>query len=373
MSLRYELRARDGRARLGRLHFARGVVDTPAFMPVGTYGAVRGLAPSELCDCGVQMLLCNALHLMLRPGAEHIAALGGLHRFMAWPRLLLSDSGGYQLFSLRDRCRIGEEGAVLRSPLDGSELMLSPERAIEVQQALGVDVLMVLDECTHQPGDRAAAQAAMERSLRWAARCREAHGSAPGALFGIVQGGIFPQLRSRSLAGLGDDFSGYAIGGLAVGEDFEQRLAVLDTLCGQLPSDRPRYLMGLGKPLDLLEAVRRGVDMFDCVLPTRNARNGQLFTSRGTLNLRNAVHRDQLQAPDPDCRCYTCRHFSRAYLHHLTRSRELLGARLNSLHNVYYYQQLMHRLRCAIAAGTLERCIASCIAGWQRGEKACTS
>ncbi len=371
--MRYQLLAQDGQARLGRLHFARGIVDTPAFMPVGTYGSVKGITPCELRDCGVQMLLCNALHLMLRPGTDHIASLGGLHRFMSWSGPLLSDSGGYQVFSLRHRCRLSEEGVLLHSPVDGAQLMLSPERAVAAQHALGVDVLMALDECTHQPGDQSASQAAMERSLRWALRCQEAHGNAPGALFGIVQGGIFPPLREKSLQGLGDNFAGYAIGGLAVGESAEQRLAVLDELVPRLPSDRPRYLMGLGKPLDLIEAVRRGVDMFDCVLPTRNARNGQLFTARGSLNLRNAIHRNSLSAPDPECSCYTCSHFSRAYLHHLLRRGELLGARLNTLHNVHYYQQLMHRLRNAIAVGELERCITECIAGWQRREATCTN
>ncbi|MBA1149570.1 tRNA guanosine(34) transglycosylase Tgt [Ectothiorhodospiraceae bacterium WFHF3C12] len=353
--MRFDLLARDGAARRGRLTFERGVVDTPAFMPVGTYGTVKGMTPEELQGIGAQIVLGNTFHLMLRPGTEIIARHGDLHDFMAWPGPILTDSGGFQVFSLGEMRRISEAGVSFRSPVDGAKVFLGPEESMAVQRALGSDIVMIFDECPAFPAERDAVAASMELSLRWAARSREAHGDNPAALFGIVQGGMHEDLRSRSLAGLREiGFDGYAIGGLSVGEPMAERHRVLDALMPDMPADRPRYLMGVGKPGDIVEAVRRGVDMFDCVIPTRNARNGFLYTRTGTLRIRNSRYAEDTAPLDETCTCYTCRHFSRAYLRHLDRCNEILGARLNTLHNLHFYQQLMSELRQAIAEERLE-------------------
>ncbi len=352
--MRWETLATCGAARCGRLHFPRGSVDTPAFMPVGTYGTVKTLRPAEIAESGAQIILGNAFHLMLRPGVEVVRTHGGLHDFMAWERPILTDSGGYQTFSLAARRHLDEKGVEFRSPVDGARVFLDPERAVEVQRQLGADVVMALDDCIQFPADYAAVRASMELSLRWAARSRRAHGEHPAALFGIVQGGMYEELRSRSLEGLrAIGFDGYAIGGLSVGEGQEKMLAVLDALMPQMPADAPRYLMGVGTPRDIAQAVQRGVDLFDCVLPTRNARNGQLFSRGGVLNIRNARFRTDTAPVDAECSCYCCRNFSRAYLHHLDRCREILGAHLGTVHNLHYYQQLMRELRAAITGGSL--------------------
>lgn len=354
MSLGFETLAIDGPARRGRLQFDRGVVETPAFMPVGTYGTVKGVTPEEVQASGAQILLGNTFHLMLRPGTDIIAAHGDLHDFMQWQGPILTDSGGFQVFSLAQGRKITEEGVRFRSPVDGSEVFLDPERSMAVQRALGSDIVMIFDECTPWPVEWAEAKRSMELSLRWAERSKKAHGDNPSALFGIVQGGMFEDLRAASLDGLAQiGFDGYAVGGLSVGEPPEERLRVLDALHAQLPADQPRYLMGVGRPEDLVECVARGIDMFDCVMPTRNARNGFLFTDSGTLRLRNARFANDTQPVEPACDCYTCQHYSRAYLRHLDRCGEMLGSRLNTIHNLRYFQRLMQRLRDAIAAGNL--------------------
>jgi queuine tRNA-ribosyltransferase len=358
--MRFEVLARDGAARRGSITFARGAVDTPAFVPVGTYGTVKGMTAEELVEVGSQIILGNTFHLMLRPGVDVVRAHGGLHTFMHWSRPILTDSGGFQVWSLQKLRRMGEQGVEFNSPVDGAKVLLTPERSIEVQHALDSDIVMVLDECTAYPAEYALAERSMELSLRWAARCREAfdalepstHGDR--ALFGIVQGGVHADLRRRSLHGLREiGFDGYAVGGLAVGEPEPERLAVLEHLGPELPTDRPRYLMGVGTPADLIAAVERGMDMFDCVIPTRHARNGQLFTSLGRINIRNSAHRTDTAPLDPACGCYTCRNYSRAYLRHLHQCNEILGARLGTLHNLHFYQALMRKLRAAIEAGTL--------------------
>jgi len=361
--------ATDGAARRGRLAFPRGEVETPAFMPVGTYGTVKGMLPRDIREIGAQIVLGNTFHLMLRPGTEVIEAHGDLHDFMQWDGPILTDSGGFQVFSLGDLRRISEEGVTFRSPVDGSPVSLSPERSMEVQRALGSDIVMIFDECTPYPATEKEAAESMALSLRWAARSKAAHGQSPSALFGIVQGGMYPALRERSLAGLEDiGFDGYAIGGLSVGEPKAEMMAVLDHLVPLMPEDRPRYLMGVGKPEDIVEAVRRGVDMFDCVMPTRNARNGHLFTSAGVVKIRNARHRYDTGPLDESCDCYTCRQFSRAYLHHLDRCGEMLGAQLATIHNLRYYQNLMAGLRGAIEEGTLSNFVERFYQ--QRGESA---
>ncbi|MBT8143463.1 MAG: tRNA guanosine(34) transglycosylase Tgt [Gammaproteobacteria bacterium] len=353
--MRFELIAGAGRARRGRLHFDRGVVDTPAFMPVGTYGTVKAMTAEELHGLGAQIILGNTFHLMLRPGVEVIARHGDLHDFMHWRSPILTDSGGFQVWSLAQRRKLSEEGVTFNSPVNGDRVFLSPEKSMQVQQSLGSDVVMVFDECTEHPAPRDRVYESMQLSLRWARRCRDSyHGD--GALFGIVQGGTYTELREESLEGLvGIGFEGYALGGLSVGESAEQRNAVLDAVTVKMPPALPRYLMGVGTPLDIIDAVERGIDMFDCVMPTRNARNGHLFTSTGTVRLRNARYRDDTRPLDPDCGCYTCRHFSRAYLQHLNRCGEILGARLNTIHNLHFYQDLMRGLRSAIAAARLDR------------------
>ena len=350
--MEFQLHNSDGKARRGTLRFARGEVQTPAFMPVGTYGTVKGLTPEQIAGTGAEILLGNTFHLMLRPGTEIIRQHGDLHDFMGWERPILTDSGGFQVFSLGEMRKITEEGVSFRSPVDGAKVFLGPETAIEVQQALGSDIIMIFDECTPYPVSETEAEASMQLSLRWAKRCREAHGDHASALFGIVQGGMFTNLREQSLEALVEiGFDGYAIGGLSVGEPKEDMIRVLDHIAHQMPEDRPRYLMGVGTPSDIVEAVGRGVDMFDCVMPTRNARNGYLFTSEGLLKLRNARHKRDTAALDPECDCYTCRNFSRAYLHHLDKCGEMLGAQLNTLHNLHYYQELMRGLRQAVEQG----------------------
>jgi queuine tRNA-ribosyltransferase len=355
--VRYELLATDGAARRGRLTFARGTVETPAFMPVGTYGTVKAMTPEELVELGAEMVLGNTFHLWLRPGLEIVEAHRGLHRFMHWERPILTDSGGFQVFSLAKMRKLTEEGVRFRSPVDGAEVFLSPEVSMQIQRVLRSDVAMQFDECTPYPATEAAARASMELSLRWARRSRDAYygpGDAPGVLFGIVQGGMYRPLREASAAALVElDLPGYAVGGLAVGEPEPERLRVLEETVPHLPGDRPRYLMGVGRPEDIVEAVARGIDMFDCVMPTRHARNGHLFTSRGVLNIRNARHAADPGPVDPACGCYTCRHYSRAYLRHLDRAGEILGSRLNTIHNLHFYQALMAELRAAIAAGRL--------------------
>jgi queuine tRNA-ribosyltransferase len=347
--MHFSLISQQGLARRGRLSFVRGTVETPAFMPVGTYGTVKAMTPEELRGLGAQMILGNTFHLMLRPGAERIARLGGLHGFMHWDGPILTDSGGFQVFSLGALRKISEQGVTFASPIDGSKVFLGPEQSMAVQRALGSDVVMIFDECTPYPADHEQARQSMELSLRWAARSKQAHGDNPNALFGIVQGGMHADLRARSVQGLQEiGFDGYAIGGLSVGEPAEERQRVLDQLAPLMPQQAPRYLMGVGKPEDIVEAVLRGVDMFDCVIPTRNGRNGHLFVRQGVVKIRNARYKDDEGPLDPLCDCYTCRNYSRAYLHHLDKCKEILGARLNSLHNLHYYQVLMAELRQAI-------------------------
>ena len=354
----FSVLARDGAARTGSLATAHGVVETPAFMPVGTYGTVKAMTPEELEDLGAQIILSNTFHLMLRPGPDIIAAHGGLHGFMHWAHPLLTDSGGFQVFSLRSLRRIGEEGVHFRSPIDGREVRLTPEDSMDVQRALRSDIAMALDDCTAYPAGESEARASMERSMRWAVRSHahyyRGEQQAPGGLFGIVQGGMHTSLRLASLeALLRLDWPGLAIGGLAVGESVEQRLGVLESLTPHMPQERPRYLMGVGRPEDIVAAVALGVDLFDCVIPTRHARNGHLFTSGGVINIRNSAFAADLAPIDGSCDCYTCRNFSRAYLRHLDRCNEILGSRLNTIHNLHYYIGLMRALRQAIAAGRL--------------------
>ncbi len=353
--LGFDLMATDGAARRARIHLPRGQIDTPAFMPVGTYGTVKAMTPEELEGMGAQIILGNTFHLWLRPGTDIIREHGDLHDFCHWQGPILTDSGGFQVFSLGDLRKITEEGVHFRSPVDGARVFMGPEESMAVQRALGSDIVMIFDECTPYPADHETARRSMALSLRWAARSKTAHGDNPAALFGIVQGGMHPDLRRESLEGLLEiGFDGYAIGGLSVGEPHEERVAVLDHLSDQLPTDRPRYLMGVGKPEDIVEAVRRGVDMFDCVIPTRNARTGFLYTHEGLIRLRNAKHARDTGPLDPHCDCYTCRNFSRAYLRHLDKCNEILGSRLNTIHNLHYYQDLMRGMRQAIAEGRLE-------------------
>ena len=350
----FERLATDGRARRGRLSFPRGTVETPAFMPVGTYGTVKGMTPQSVEEIGAEIILGNTFHLWLRPGTEVIEEHGDLHDFAHWNKPILTDSGGFQVFSLGKTRKITEEGVHFRSPVDGSKVFMGPEESIAVQRSLGSDVVMIFDECTPYPASHDEAKRSMEMSLRWAKRSRDAHGDSPSALFGIIQGGMYADLRQASLEGLDEiGFDGYAIGGLSVGEPKEEMIKVLDYLPEWMPDDKPRYLMGVGKPEDLVEGVRRGVDMFDCVMPTRNGRNGHLFTFEGTIKIRNARHRHDTAPLEADCDCYTCQNFSRGYLHHLDRCSEMLGAMLNTIHNLRHYQRLMAGLRGAIEAGTL--------------------
>jgi queuine tRNA-ribosyltransferase len=353
--MQFELITTDQQARRGRLTFDRGTVETPAFMPVGTYGTVKAMTPEELQEIGAEIILGNTFHLMLRPGTEVIREHGDLHNFMHWQGPILTDSGGFQVFSLGEMRKITEEGVTFASPVDGSKVFMGPEESMAVQRDLGSDIVMIFDECTPYPATEAEARKSMELSLRWAKRSKAAHGDNPNALFGIVQGGMYPQLRRESLAGLLEiGFDGYAIGGLSVGEPKEEMMGTLEGITPDMPQDKPRYLMGVGKPEDIVEAVRRGVDMFDCVMPTRNARNGHLFTSEGVVKIRNASHQHDTSPLDPACDCYTCRNYSRSYLRHLDKTGEILGARLNTIHNLYYYQSLMRGLRQGISEGGLE-------------------
>jgi queuine tRNA-ribosyltransferase len=349
----FTIRKTDGQARRGVLTLVHGAVDTPVFMPVGTYGAVKAMSPDELVGTGSQIVLGNTFHLWLRPGLEVIAKHDGLHRFMGWKGPILTDSGGFQVFSLGDLRKISEEGVQFASPINGDRLHLTPEESMRIQEVLDSDVAMVFDECTPYPATEKEAADSMRLSMRWARRSRDSFAK-KNLLFGIVQGGVYEPLRDESLDALkGIGFDGYAIGGLAVGEPAEDRSRILAYVAPKLPADKPRYLMGMGTPEDLIEAVGAGVDMFDCVLPTRNARNGWLFTRFGDIKIRNARYRDDTAPLDEHCGCHTCRNFSRAYLYHLQKTNEILGARLNTLHNLHYYQELMRELRAAIEKGQL--------------------
>ncbi|MBO2583094.1 tRNA guanosine(34) transglycosylase Tgt [Shewanella algae] len=355
--MKFELDTTDGRARRGRLIFDRGTVETPAFMPVGTYGTVKGMTPEEVRATGADILLGNTFHLWLRPGEEIMRKHGDLHDFMNWQRPILTDSGGFQVFSLGDIRKITEEGVHFRSPINGEKIFMDAEKSMQIQYSLGSDVVMIFDECTPYPATHDEARKSMQMSLRWAKRSRDEFDRLenPNSLFGIIQGSVYEDLRDESLNGLLEiGFDGYAVGGLAVGEPKADMHRVLEHVCPQIPTDKPRYLMGVGKPEDLVEGVRRGIDMFDCVMPTRNARNGHLFVTEGVIKIRNARHRDDTSPLDPECDCYTCKNYSRAYLYHLDRCNEILGARLNTIHNLRYYQRLMEGLRGAIETGTLD-------------------
>lgn len=357
--LEFSLAATDGKARTGSMRFPRGEVATPAFMPVGTYGTVKGLTPEQVRGTGADILLGNTFHLMLRPGTETINVHGDLHDFIGWERPILTDSGGFQVFSLGEMRKISEKGVTFSSPVDGAKIFLGPESAIDVQHKLGSDIIMVFDECTPYPATREQARESMELSMRWADRCKQAHGEHPSALFGIVQGGMYADLREESLDGLVKlGFDGYALGGLSVGEPKQEMREVIAHCGDKLPEDKPRYLMGVGTPQDIVYAVSQGIDMFDCVMPTRNARNAHIFTSKGLLRLRNQRYRRDTRPLDENCGCYTCQNFSRAYLYHLDKCREMLGAQLNTIHNLHYYQDLMAGLRGAIQAGELAQFIA---------------
>jgi queuine tRNA-ribosyltransferase len=357
----FELLGTDGAARLGRLTAAHGVIETPAFMPVGTYGTVKAMTPEELEGLGAQIVLGNTFHLMLRPGADIVDAHGGLHGFMHWKHPILTDSGGFQVFSLKSLRKITEEGVRFRSPIDGADVRLTPEDSMDVQLKLRSDIAMALDDCTPHPATESEARESMERSMRWAARSHAHYyredwrgGQPPGGLFGIVQGGMHGALRLASLEALTRlDFPGLAVGGLAVGEPEEERLRILETVVPHMPADRPRYLMGVGRPEDIVAAVLRGVDMFDCVMPTRHARNGHLFTPTCVINIRNSAHQADLAPIDPDCACYTCQNYTRSYLRHLDRCNEILGCRLNTIHNLHFYLELMRSIRSAIGEGRL--------------------
>jgi len=362
--MRFELLKTDGLARCGRLHLQHGVVETPIFMPVGTYGTVKAMLPEELNAIGSQIILGNTFHLWLRPGEQTVAKLGGLHRFMHWSKPILTDSGGFQVWSLSALRKLTEQGVHFASPVNGDKVFLSPEKSIDIQHALGSDIVMQFDECTPYPATVDEARQSMELSARWAVRCKAQHADNPNALFGIVQGGMHTALRLESLQRLSETgFHGYAVGGLSVGEPEDERLKVLDAVGPKLPAAHPHYLMGVGTPRDLVQAVSRGIDMFDCVMPTRNARNGHLFTSEGVIKIRNARHKDDPGPLDPKCSCSTCANYSRAYLHHLDRCNEILGSRLNTLHNLHYYLDLMRRIREAIDEGRFAAFAADFLAG----------
>lgn len=354
--MQFKVSTTSGKARRGELDFPRGKVQTPAFMPVGTYGTVKGMLPRDIEEIGAEIILGNTFHLMLRPGTDVVKKYGGLHDFIQWQRPILTDSGGFQVFSLGDMRKITEKGVEFKSPIDGSPVFIDPEKSMQVQRDLGSDVVMIFDECTPYPATEKQANDSMQLSLRWAERSKKAHGDNPSALFGIVQGGMYESLRDESMAGLEEiGFDGYAIGGLSVGEPKEDMIRILEHLGDNMPADKPRYLMGVGKPADLVEAVLRGIDMFDCVMPTRNARNGHLFTSTGVIKIRNAVHRGDTSPLDEECDCYTCQNFSRGYLHHLDKCGEILGAQLNTIHNLRYYQNLMRGMRDAIENDELDQ------------------
>lgn len=354
--MEFKCTCQQGAARRGQLKFPRGTVETPAFMPVGTYGTVKGMLPRDIEEIGAQIILGNTFHLMLRPGTQVVKEHGDLHDFIGWQSPILTDSGGFQVFSLGDLRKITEEGVSFKSPIDGSKVFLDPETSMQVQKDLGSDIVMIFDECTPYPATHDEAKQSMELSLRWAQRSKDAHGDNPSALFGIVQGGMYGDLRQKSLTELAKiGFDGYAIGGLSVGEPKDEMLKVLEALEPYMPKEKPRYLMGVGTPQDLLEAVMRGVDMFDCVMPTRHARNAHLFTSQGVIKLRNAKHRHSTEPLDPNCDCYTCKKFTRGYLHHLDKCKEILGSQLNTIHNLHYYQTHMAKIREAIENNTLEQ------------------
>lgn len=351
----FDLKTTSGHARRGTLSFPRGKVETPAFMPVGTYGTVKGMTPKQIEDIGADIILGNTFHLMLRPGTEIIKMHGDLHDFTQWDKPILTDSGGFQVFSLGKMRKITEEGVAFRSPVNGEKVFMTPESSMEVQRDLGSDIVMIFDECTPHPATLEEAADSMRLSLRWAQRSKDAHGDSPSALFGIIQGGMYEELRDESLAKLSEiNFDGYAIGGLSVGEPKEDMMRILSHLAPKMPADKPRYLMGVGKPEDLVEGVRRGIDMFDCVMPTRNARNAHIFTHTGVLKLRNATHKTDIRPLDDRCDCYTCKNFSRAYLHHLDKCKEILGSTLNTIHNLRYYQILMADMRKALDEGTFD-------------------
>lgn len=353
--MKYDLINTDGKARRGRLTFSRGTVETPAFMPVGTYGTVKGMKTEEVADTGAEIILGNTFHLMLRPGTDIVEQHGGLHNFINWNKPILTDSGGFQVFSLGAMRKITEEGVKFSSPVNGEKIMLTPERSMEVQRSLGSDVVMIFDECTPYPATHKESKDSMELSLRWAQRSKNAHGDNPSALFGIVQGGMYEDLREVSVKGLKEiEFDGYAIGGLSVGEPKEDMIRIFNHIAPLIPDNKPRYLMGVGKPEDLVEGVRRGIDMFDCVMPTRNARNGHLFVTNGVIKIRNARHKIDTGPLNPECDCYTCKNYSRAYLHHLDKCKEILGSQLNTLHNLHFYQRIMQGLRKAIENNTLD-------------------
>jgi queuine tRNA-ribosyltransferase len=352
--MKFDLHKTEGKARRGTLSFPRGEVQTPAFMPVGTYGSVKGMLPRDVKATGAEIILGNTFHLWLRPGIDIIKGAGDLHDFMQWDKPMLTDSGGFQVFSLGKMRKITEHGVTFQSPVNGDKVELTPEKSMEIQAALGSDVVMIFDECTPFPATHKEAKDSMEMSLRWAQRSKDAHGDSESALFGIIQGGMYEDLRDVSMEGLEQvGFDGYAIGGLSVGEPKEDMIRILDHTAHQMPKNKPRYLMGVGKPEDLVEGVRRGIDMFDCVMPTRNARNGHLFIDTGVLKLRNAVNKTDHGPVDETCDCYTCQNFSRAYLHHLDKCKEIQGSTLNTIHNLHFYQTVMAGLRKALDEGTL--------------------
>lgn len=352
--MQFAIHARSGLARTGSIRFPRGEVRTPAFMPVGTYGTVKGMLPRDIHEIDADIILGNTFHLMLRPGTEVVQAHGDLHNFVQWQKPILTDSGGFQVFSLGAMRKITEEGVHFRSPIDGGKIFMTPESSMQVQRELGSDIVMAFDECTPYPATEKEAADSMHLSMRWAARSKAAHGDNPSALFGIVQGGMYEHLRDESLQALTEiGFDGYALGGLSVGEPKDEMQKVLDFIAHKMPEDKPRYLMGVGTPEDILYAVMAGIDMFDCVMPTRNARNGHLFTSEGVIKIRNAAHKKSTAPLDKNCDCYTCKNFSRAYLHHLDKCKEMLAAQLNTIHNLRFYQQHMANIRQAIAEDRL--------------------
>ena len=369
MTFNFKLISGDGNARLGRITTRHGNIETPVFMPVGTYGAVKTLSPSALRELDAQIILSNTYHLMERPGIEIIKKHGGLHNFMSWERPILTDSGGYQVFSLAKNRLISEEGVEFNSPLNGDSIFLSPEICMELQLNFGVDIAMVLDECTPFPVKKEIAEASMLLSMRWAQRCRDIFSSEKSGLFGIIQGGVFKDLREESLEKLTSiGFEGYAIGGLSVGETIEEMFQVVNFISTIMPKNHPRYLMGVGTPMDILRSVLSGIDMFDCVIPTRHARNGYLYTSEGVVKLRNAHNRDSLEPLDSNCTCYTCKNFTKSYLFHLDKTKEVLGSTLNTIHNVHFYLNLMKEIRNSIKQDKFEAFVDKCRDTWDNSE-----
>ena len=365
----YKLIAKDGQARRGEVLTEHGSFQTPAFMPVGTYGAVKSMSPETLNSLEAEIILSNTYHLMERPGIEIIQANGGLHNFMSWSKPILTDSGGYQVFSLAKKRKISEEGVEFQSALNGNKLFLNPEKCMELQLAYGVDIAMVLDECTPYPAEKSQAEASMHLSSRWAQRSRDSFLSDKSSLFGIIQGGVYKDLREKSLEVLKEiEFEGYAIGGLSVGEPKEDLQSITKHIAPQMPDDKPRYLMGVGTPLDIVKAVESGIDMFDCVIPTRHARNGYLYTSTGIVKIRNSIHKTSTDPLDESCNCYTCSNFSKSYLHHLDKTKEMLGSTLQTIHNLYFYLNLMRNLRVSIETGTLQTFIREFEGTWKKIE-----